>query len=272
MSQEQLLSAPGLEAVAVETDVGDLVPTAARCIAAGMHVHLDKPAGESLSQFEQLLSAATARGLTIQMGYMFRNNPAFQLCFEAVRQQWLGRVFEVHGVMSKQVAPQDRRPLAAYRGGGMFELGGHLIDALAAVLGRSTNVTPFARPGQGHDDGLQDNQLAVFEYPGAVATIRVSLLEVAGAERRQFVVCGDEGTLEIKPLEPPAVRLALTQPRGRFRRGSQAVELPAMPGRYDDQLLELAAIIRGEREHPYKPEHDLAVEEMLLRASGLPIA
>jgi hypothetical protein len=43
-----------------------------------------------------------------------------------------------------------------------------------------------------------------------------------------------------------------------------------MPGRYDEQLIELARIIRGEKESEYGPEHDLAVQEAVLKASGAP--
>ena len=44
-----------------------------------------------------------------------------------------------------------------------------------------------------------------------------------------------------------------------------------MPGRYDEQLIELAEIIRGERQSDYPPSHDLAVHEAILLASGLPL-
>jgi len=57
-TEEQLLNAPGLQAVAVETEVKALVLTAARCIAAGKHIHPDKPAGGSLPALRRLLSAA----------------------------------------------------------------------------------------------------------------------------------------------------------------------------------------------------------------------
>ena len=43
-----------------------------------------------------------------------------------------------------------------------------------------------------------------------------------------------------------------------------------MPGRYDDQLADFARIIRGEMALDYGPEHDLAVHETLLKASGMP--
>lgn len=271
MTEEELLNAKGLQAVAVETRVRDLVPAASRCVAAGMHIHLDKPGGESLREFQTLLDSAGRRKLTVQMGYMFRNNPAFQFCFRTVREGWLGRVFELHGVMSKLAGASERNQLLPYRGGVMFELGGHLIDALVTVLGKPDKVTPFNRQSQTEQDALADNQLAVFEYPRATATIRVAIMEVEGGRRRQFVVCGDQGTVDIRPLEPPRLLLALARPQERFSKGYQEVALPPMPGRYDDQLLELARIIRGQMEHPYTAAHDLAVQESLLRASGVPL-
>jgi len=269
MTERQLLATEGLQAVAVETAVCDLLPTAARSVAAGMHLHLDKPAGESLRGFEDLLGQATRRGLTVQMGYMFRNNPAFEFCFQAVREGWLGEIFEVHAVISKTVNDGVRKQLAAYAGGSMFELGCHLIDAVVSVIGEPQRVTAYTRHTRPQGDNLADNQLAVFEYPTATATIRSALVEVEGFRRRQFVVCGDQGTVEIRPLEPPAVRLTLLRPRGRFRRGYQEVELPRMPGRHDDQLLELAQIIRGQKKSDYPPSHDLAVQKAVLLASGL---
>lgn len=271
MTEEQLLNTKGLEAVAVETGVGDLIPTAARCVAAGMHLHLDKPAGESLSAFKAVLDDATRQGLTVQMGYMFRNNPAFQFCFRAVREGWLGRVFELHAVMSKMIGAEKRLELARYGGGTMFELGCHLIDAMVSVLGRPNRVTPHVRRTRPDEDNLADNMLAVFEYPVATATVRSAVVEVDGGRRRQFVVCGDQGTVDIRPLEPPKLLLALAEARDSFKRGYQEVELPAMPGRYDDQLIDLARIVRGEKETDYPPSHDLAVHEAILLASALPL-
>ena len=270
ISEEQLLNTPGLEAVAVETDIPDLVPTAMRCVSTGMHIHLDKPAGSLLSAFRKLLDEATRRKLTVQMGYMFRHNPAFRFCFQAAQRGWLGDVFEVHGVISKTIGAEQRRRLAKFPGS-MFELGCHLIDAMVKVLGRPDKVTGFSRHTRSEQDDLADNQLAVFEYAKCTATIRSALVEVDGQKRRQFVVCGDRGTVDIRPLEPPKLLLALDRPVEEYEKGYQQVSLPKMPGRYDDQLIELARIIRGEKESQYPPEHDLAVQEAVLKASVDPI-
>ncbi len=272
MSEADLLATPGLQAVAVETDVPNLVPTAQRCVQAGMHLHLDKPAGDSLPAFRRLLDEAKRRRLVVQMGYMYRYNPAFQLAYQAVKQGWLGQVFEIDAVMSKTVGPAARIELARYSGGSMFELGCHLIDAMVMLMGPPQRVTPFLRRTRAPKDKLADNTLAICEYPKATATIRSAVIEVDGFRRRQFVVCGDEGTLEIRPLEPAkTVQLTLTRACGPYKKGAQTIDMPPVSGRYDDELSDLAKIIRSEKKDQFGREHDLAVHEAVLRASDMPL-
>ena len=200
-TENELLATSGLQAVAVETEITDLLPTAKRCVETGLHVHIDKPAGASLKALEEVQAIAAKRSLTIQMGYMYRYNKGFEFLYQAVASGWLGDVFEIHAVMSKTSSEQARKEIARYPGGAMFELGCHLIDPLLHIMGSPTNITPFHRSTR--DDGLLDNTLAVFEYPQATATIRSALVEVDGFRRRQFVVCGNQGTIVIRRLEPP---------------------------------------------------------------------
>ncbi|MSU66918.1 MAG: Gfo/Idh/MocA family oxidoreductase [Opitutus sp.] len=269
MTEEQLLNAPGLKVVAVETEVKDLLPVAARCVAAGKHVHLDKAPGESLPALKRLLDDAKRRKLTVQMGYMFRYNPAFQLCHQLVREGALGEVFEIDTVMSKQLDAAARALLRPYHGGSMFELGCHVIDSVVTVLGRPQKVTAHNRSVAA--DGFADNQLAVLEYPKATVTVRSALTEVDGGVRRQFVVCGTKGTFDIRPLEPPSARLTLDTARGEWKRGYQDVIFPKPAGRYDGDFADLARVIRGEKALAFTPEHDLAVQETVLLASGMPL-
>ena len=269
MTVEQLLNQPGLQLVFVETDIDQLLNMAEKCLSAGMHVHLDKPAGASLDHFRRVTKIAADKRRIIQLGYMFRSNPAFQFLFEAVDQGWLGDIFEIHGVMSKKLASSDRAELARYRGGAMFELGCHLIDAVVRLLGKPQSVVSVNRNTHPDLDQLNDNCLAVFQYPRATATVRSSLVEVDGNRRRQFVVCGTLGTIAIEPLEPPQLTLTLDQPRGKFHKGTQLVELPKMTGRYDGDLLSLAAAIHGENKYAYPLEHDLIVQECVLQASEM---
>ena len=279
LTEEQLLNTKGLQAVAVETDVPDLVPAAQRCVEAGLHLHLDKPGGEAMPPFRALLEAAERRGVTVQMGYMYRHNPALGFCLNAVHQGWLGQVFEVHCVMSRMDGADYRRWLSQFRGGAMYIFGGHLIDLVVSLLGKPERVTSYQRQTWPEKDDLFDNGLAVLEYPRATATVRTAVVEFEGFRRRQFVVCGDEGTLDIRPIEPTwrdrepmRLHLALAHPHGPYPAGCQVVELPIPAGRYDEQLVELAQIIRGEKANPYASAHELTVQQALLEAAGYPQA
>jgi predicted dehydrogenase len=270
MTRDELLATPGLQAVLVETEVRDLLDNAAACIAAGRHVHLDKPAGESLSQYRKLLAKAERQSLLVQMGYMYRYNPAVLLLRDFLRQGYLGEPFEVHAVMSKVIDPQTRRELAEYPGGILFELGGHITDLVIGVLGAPTSVHPYKQHVSATDDGLLDNMLAVLEYPRALATVKSSACEVEGFGRRHLVVCGTEGTFHIQPLDDPAARVALSKPHGSYRARYQDVSFPKFT-RYVADAADMAAIIRGKKTNDFSYQHDLAVQSTLLAACGLPV-
>jgi len=266
-----LLERDDVQAIAVETEVRELVPTALRCIRAGKHIHLDKPGGTSLGPFAELLEEADARRLTVQMGYMFRYNPAFEFLFQAVRDGWLGPIREIHGVIGKKASASLRRELAEFPGGGMFELACHLIDALVTVTGPPDEVTPFQRRSHPETDAFLDNQVAVFEYPGALATIRCNHVDPFGFVRRQVEVVGEQGAIEIEPLEPPQLRLFLDRPRGKFDKGIHSISLPKPSGRYDGDFRDLAAVLRGTKALAWDSTHDLAVQRAVLLASGMPL-
>jgi predicted dehydrogenase len=269
MTREELLNTPGLQAVLVETRVKDLLDNAEACVAAGKHVHLDKPAGESLPQLRRILESAAKQKLMVQMGYMYRYNPAVVLLREFLKQGWLGDVFEVHAVMGKVVDPAARKELAAFRGGIMFELGCHVLDLVVGVLGKPKEVAGHFQHVAKVDDKLADNMLAVLTYPNALATVKASALEVDGFDRRHLVVCGTEGTFHIQPLDNPAARVALSRPRGEYRRGYQDVRFPKFE-RYVADAADMARVIRGEKASDFSSEHDLAVQEALLQACGVP--
>ena len=238
------------------------------CVAAGKHVHLDKPAGESLPQYQRIMADAERQNLVVQMGYIYRHNPGIVMLREFLERGWLGEVFEVHGVISKVVPPAERKLLAPFPGGMMFELGCHLLDVVVAILGVPQSVTPVVQHVAPINDGLADNMLAVLTYPKAIATVKSSAVEVEGFRRRHLVVCGTEGTLQIQPLDNPSVSLALSQRRGEYRAGVQEVKLPRH-ARYVKEAEEFAKAIRGEAPPLYSYEHDLAVHRVVLEGSGM---
>lgn len=277
LSEAELLATPDLDAVAVETDGFDLVPAAQRCAERGLHLHLDKPGGESLPAFRRLVETCAAKGLVLQLAYAYRYNPAIRFASTAVRDGWLGEVFEVHAVMSRYDGdnPDYRRWLAQFQGGAMYIFAGYLVDVVVTMLGKPDKVTPFLKRTRA--DGLIDNGLAVLEYPQATATIRVSVEEVDGMKHRRLIVCGTLGTVEVCPLEAPAdcyysqplmARLTLKHPVPGYAAGTHRVDCGSMGDRYAAQLREFAELWRGQRPNPFPYEHELLVQETLLAAAG----
>jgi predicted dehydrogenase len=271
MSQSDLLNSD-VAAIAVETRVSQLVPTAMQCLAAGKHIHLDKPAGSSLPACRAMHKQAELKDLTIQMGYMLRYNPAFVLLFDIVKKGWLGRITEVTAEMGKLANDSLRQELSEFSGGGMFELACHLIDAMVTILGRPEKITAHNRSSYPDKDTFLDNQLAVFDYPHAIATIRCNHIDPFGFPRRHFNVVGEQGTFQIAPLEPPKVRLALDRPRGQFKKGFQDIEMPTSVGRYDAEFKDLANVIQGKKKLAWNSEHDVTVQESVLLASGIKLS
>jgi len=274
MTEEELFATPGLQAVAVETPNLDLVPTAMRCMARGLAMHIDKPGGDDLGLFRKLLDGCKARHLPLQMGYMLRNNPALQFCRNAVHNGWLGEVFEAQANMSHDYGGDVYQEyLAALKGGIMFNLGCHLVDVIVAMLDRPDRVTPFLRSAPGSPGNCMNNCLAVLEYPHAHVILHACSREVDGLDRRRFKLSGTRGTVELCPLErfdgkTLTMRLTLSEDNDEYTAGTHAIDFGVQHDRYRAQLLELARIINGEIENPYTYEHDYLVQEVVLAASG----
>lgn len=268
LHRDDLLSVPGLQAVLIETRVRDLLANAKVCVDSGLHVHIDKPAGESLADLQAVLDTATRKQLLVQLGYMYRYNPAIVLLREFLKNGWLGELFELHTVMSKVVGKADRTALAEYPGGSMFELGCHIIDLVVAILGAPERVHAFPRHSSSENDSLLDNMLAVFEYPKATATVRSSVVEIDGGARRHLTLCGTGGTFHLQPLDQPVAKITLAKPYGPYKAGTTEVALPKYV-RYVDDARDMVKVIRGEKSSDFPPAHDLAVQRSVLQACGL---
>jgi predicted dehydrogenase len=268
LSEEDLLEDTSIEMIAIETHVQQLIHYAQHAIQAGKHIHLDKPAGTSLSQFRSLLDEADEHNLIIQMGYMFRYNDGFVLLRRVLQKGWLGDIHYIHGCINSGLSQEYRSRLSFHTGGMMLELGCHLIDILVLLFGRPNKVTSFLRHDGKNDDCLADNTLAVFEFDNSIATIESSAMEMGARERRTFEVCGKQGSMILQPTEPPAVRLYLSEPHEDYIKGWQSIEVLDIP-RYIRDLEELARCIRGVQTFPYTTEHDYLVQETVLRACGI---
>jgi predicted dehydrogenase len=269
LSKREVLDDPGIEMVAVESRVDLNLAYARACVDAGKHVHIDKPPGEDLAGFRKLLADASRKKLGVQLGYMWRYQPAMQAVIEAARQGWLGHVYALRATIDKPIPPKERIALAAFRGGMMFELGCHMIDRAVDLFGKPGKVSGFMRHDGPFDDTLADNTLAVLEFERATADIYVAAHHPNGGQRRTFEVLGTNGSLAARPFSPAVLHTDLEEAAGPYKAGRHTIEFPRSPlPAHGEDFLQMARFIRQGTPLLYSPEHDLAVQETLLRACG----
>ncbi len=273
MTSDELLALPELDAVFVEVEEHDTIEVAQRCIRAGKHIQMDKPGGESLPAFEALLAEAEAKQLIVQLGYMYRNSPAIEFCFKAVRDGLLGNISTIDAVMSRYDGQEFRDLMKTFKGGAAYVFLCHLVDMAVIMMGAPERVIPLSTCTR--DDGVVDNGLAVMTFPGGcTATLRTTIVEVGGFERRNLIVCGDKGTVVVQPIEVEGDRaggkvfLNLLEDSGGYKKGLQEIPQPPYTCRYEGQTLEFARILRGEIENPYSYQHELLVQKCHLLACG----
>ena len=274
MSEEELLLMNDLDAILVETDVWDLVPTAQKCIDRGFHIHMDKPAGEDITAYEKLLNRAKEKELTIQLGYMYRYNPAIQKSLAAVKNNTLGEIFGIDTAMCTCHSADFRKWLRNFKGGTMYIFGCHLIDLIILFMGEPNHIIPFQKKTMLDGVDSYDNCFAVLEYPGCTATVRINSTEVNGFGRRHFVLCGEKGSIEIKPFErPTTMTLSLKDFADPYEYSGMNVNVAdaEKDGRYDKQLLDFAGMVRGQMKNPFTYEHELIVQKATLRACGFDV-
>ena len=274
-TSDELLADPSVVAIAIEGRNSESLAMAHAAVDAGKHLWYDKPAGDDWPGFESLMAKAKERSLYVQMGYMFRYQPGFQQIAAWVQSGLLGEVYAIRAHMSTWIpiagGPLSREGVSVHRGGIFYDLAGHMLDRIVWLLGRPTRTTLFARnDGTPGVPAFADNTLGVFEFARALASVEIAALETRPPARR-FEVYGTQGSAITEPFDPgETVRLTLAEPSGGYAAGVQVLRLPVVSRQdlYERELAHFLAVLRGDRAPDYPPEHELLVQETLLRATG----
>ncbi len=264
-SMQEILKDPSIRVIAVESAVQDHAAHARMVLEAGKHVHVEKPPADNLDSFRSLVALAERKRLLMQMGYMWRFNPAINTAVEAARKGWLGKIYLVRGMMNTLIAGERRPEWALLQGGQMFEQGSHLIDPMVRLMGAPEKVTPFLKKHGQFEDKLKDNTVAVFEWAGALGILTSSTLQPGAGSYRSLEILGTNGTATVRPIEPPTLQVDLAQGAGPYRAKSQTVSL-APYRRYVGDFEELSEAIRLQKPLSITPQEDLLVHETLMRA------
>ena len=274
---EEALNYPGVDGAVIETKEINLTKYATMAAEKGLHIHMDKPGGFELSEFEHLIELVREKKLAFSIGYMYRFNPKIMEAMEKIKHGEIGEVYCVEAHMDCEHNPQERQEwLSVFPGGMMFYLGCHLVDLIYRIMGEPKEVLPLNCSGGFDGVTSEDFGMAVFRYEHGVSFAKTCAFECGGYMRRQLVICGTKGTFELKPLEafePTAERDWLyTQMRevhkGQGWQYDGGHSKSEYFNRFDDMLKNYGEVALGRKENPYTYEYELGLYKLLLRACG----
>lgn len=270
MTVDEILNDTEIEAVAVETEEIYLTKYALIVARAGKHLHMEKPGGTEPEDFEELVKTLKEKNLTFSLGYMYRFNPKIKEAIEKVKRGELGEICSVEAQMNCTHSREVRQWLGNFPGGMLFFLGCHLIDLIYTIQGEPEEVIPLScSTGFGGVDTC-DYGMAVFKYKNGVSFAKTCDTEKGGFLRRQLVICGEKGTIEIKPLEVCVEQGQYTVAREAFTddwRKPASESKTELYDRYDDMMRNFAEIVRG-KEKPYTYGYELSLYKLILKACG----
>ena len=284
MTVEELLNYPGLDAVTIETDEKNLTKYAQMAADKGLHMHMDKPGGESYEAYEKLINTVKEKNLVFHTGYMYRYNPGVERIREVIKEGKLGEIYSVEAHMDCEHITKKRKWLGRFKGGMMFYLGCHLVDLILQFAGTPEKVIPMNKCiGSDGVDSAEDFGMAVLEYKNGISFAKTSAKEPGGFYRRQLVVCGTKGTVELKPFEFNTGKNVrenyYTDVKEVYSKGPDEVDWGEKGNeyriegyhRYDHMMQSFAKMVRGEVENPYTYDYELQLYKTVLKACGYEI-
>ena len=270
MTVEEILSDPEIEAVVVETEEIYLTKYALMAAKAGKHVHMEKPGGVDHSEFCELVETLKASGKVFSTGSMYRFNPKIKEALEKIERGDIGKIYSVEAHLSCKHKLELRSWLKNFPGGMLFFLGCHLIDLVYMLQGEPSEVIPLSCTTGIDGLSTDDYGMAVFKYPNGISFVKTCDNECGGFLRRQLVICGERGTIEIKPLEVldgDGQYTVCSEFYGDEWHTPWDVSKTEVYDRYDDMTRNFAEMVRG-KENPYSYDYELGLHKLIIKACG----
>ena len=261
VTEAEARSFEDLDVVFIETANADLMEIASFYAERGVAMHCDKPCGEALEPYRSILRRCEGRNLPFQIGYMYRGNPALQRVWREAQAGTFGEIRFVEADMNHNYQSDGYEAyIGSFRGGILYNLGCHLVDMVLPLVGADlVSATPVI-------EGTDCKSFLRFAN-GADVLIRTASCRPGGILSRRLRIDGTKCTVDLCPIERfdgQSLKLKITAGREE-----STLDFGVQTDRYAAQLLDLAAIVRGEKPNDQDYRKDLNVHEMTLKACGI---
>ena len=277
LTLDEILNYPDLDAVCIETEDRALTKYAIMAAEKGLHIQMDKPGGIDGDEFDKLIDTVKSKNLVFHTGYMYRYNPAVLKLKQDIAEGKLGDILSVEAQMNCMHGIEKRNWLGNYPGGMLYYLGCHMVDLVYSIMGDPEEIIPLSCSSGLDGTTAEDFGMAVFKYKNGVSFAKSTAVEIGGFERRQLVVVGTKGTVELCPFEwlsngrNDVFSPQITEVREAFSGNwHQKGERHFSPehGRYDGMFRAFADYVNGVKSNPYTYEYERKLHKVLLKACG----
>ena len=273
LTVDEIMQNPEIEAVVIETEEIYLTKYAMLAAEHNKHIHMEKPGSAVLSDFEKLIETVAKNKTVFHLGYMYRYNPYISKLMDRIKAGELGEIISIEAQMSGYHPTELRSWLNQFPGGIMFFLGCHLIDLILQIQGIPERIIPLNKSTGVNNIDSTDFGMAVLEYKNGVSFAKTTSIECGGFLRRQLVVTGTKGMVEVKPLEENAnYPGTITHFKENFDTSWNAnAEKHATEvfNRYDNMLHSFGEIVAGEKENPWNYDYELELYKTVLKSCGV---
>lgn len=198
---QSLIEAGTAESVSIALPHSVKDDVARDCLAAGLHVYVEKPLALRATTARQLVAMADSAGVRFSVGHQYRTFRGYRTIERLLRS---GAVGEVHQILwtwhqFRSDAYFERTPWLDdwdRSGGGLLPLQlAHDLDLICWLFGSPLRVGAFVGETL-HHRGVEDLATAFVEFrSGAVATLQASLNRPGSYVVRQIV--GDRGMIVV---------------------------------------------------------------------------
>ncbi len=203
-SYEELIAAPGIQAVYIPLPNHLHYPWIKKCIQAGKHVLCEKPLVLESAQVRELKALQKESGLLIGEAFMVLHQTRWQRVRELVQSGSLGKFVSAHSIFSYYNDDKDNiRNSLEYGGGGINDIGCYPTVLSRFVLGEEP-VRAAAFVEKDPDFGTDRLASVVLDYPSGPVTFTISTQMVP---YQYFQFFGTEKMIEVNiPFNTPDFR------------------------------------------------------------------
>ena len=145
-----LINDPAVDVVSITTPNTLHKEMAMAAIAAGKHVHCEKPLSPTLADSIEMMKAAEAKGVVTQVGFNYIKNPMLKLARQMVEAGELGQITGFRGIHAEDYMHDPQSPwtwrIDPSGGPGVIaDLGSHIIGIARFLLGEIIEVNADVR-------------------------------------------------------------------------------------------------------------------------------